>query len=506
MKIQIKVKTTSGKQFEVDDIDTTCIVRELKEYLVNGSGVEASQQRIVFKGRILKDDLSLEHYQIYDNATIHLVRALPSSSNSSQPSQTTPQIPRSATTSSTPAGENRGFGLGGLGGGMFGGGGNLNAGSMQQMLNSPVMQNLLSQPEVLREMMLMNPQLRAMMEANPQLVQALNDPQTLRQIMEAMRNPNVMQEMMRNQDVAMANIESMPGGYNALRRMYEEIQEPLMNSSSTTTATPRPFGAPSTSVNTNTTTATTQTGIPNNTPMPNPWGRASSNNNSTTAPALANFGGLGGLGSQQGLFPGAGLGGGGFSAPPMDPALLGQMAQNPLFRTMMKQMLSSPEYVDHMARMNPIFNDPTVRAQLQDPNFIDRISDPAFMQTMLQFNQTMSQFQPPHGSSTSPNALFSFLTPGNGGISAPSFVPPTPVSTTNQINPWATLTPPSTTLSTNNQQPSEERFVRELAQLETMGFTDRQKNIQVCFSSNLNIFLFLHNFLKIGFNPCQWEY
>lgn len=27
----------------------------------------------------------------------------------------------------------------------------------------------------------------------------------------------------------MSNLESIPGGYNALRRMYEDIQEPMLN-------------------------------------------------------------------------------------------------------------------------------------------------------------------------------------------------------------------------------------------------------------------------------------
>lgn len=34
---------------------------------------------------------------------------------------------------------------------------------------------------------------------------------------------------MRNQDRALSNLESIPGGYNALRRMYTDIQEPILN-------------------------------------------------------------------------------------------------------------------------------------------------------------------------------------------------------------------------------------------------------------------------------------
>jgi ubiquilin len=38
-----------------------------------------------------------------------------------------------------------------------------------------------------------------------------------------------MREQMRSQDRTMANIESHPEGFNALRRMYENFQEPLMD-------------------------------------------------------------------------------------------------------------------------------------------------------------------------------------------------------------------------------------------------------------------------------------
>lgn len=39
-----------------------------------------------------------------------------------------------------------------------------------------------------------------------------------------MQNPNAMREMMRSQDLAMSQIENHPEGFNALRRMYEDVQ------------------------------------------------------------------------------------------------------------------------------------------------------------------------------------------------------------------------------------------------------------------------------------------
>ena len=49
------------------------------------------------------------------------------------------------------------------------------------------------------------------------------------QTMELARNPAMLQELMRSQDRAMNNLESLPGGFNALQRMYRDVQEPMMS-------------------------------------------------------------------------------------------------------------------------------------------------------------------------------------------------------------------------------------------------------------------------------------
>merc|ERR1719171_1876348 len=77
-----------------------------------------------------------------------------------------------------------------------------------------------------------NPQMREVMDRNPELRHIMSDPETLRQTFEIARNPSLMREQMRTTDRAMSNLETMPGGFNALRRMYENFQEPLMNATS----------------------------------------------------------------------------------------------------------------------------------------------------------------------------------------------------------------------------------------------------------------------------------
>ncbi|RYG59916.1 hypothetical protein EON64_19750, partial [archaeon] len=89
-----------------------------------------------------------------------------------------------------------------------------------------------------------------------------------------MRNPNAMQQMMRSQDLAMSQLENIPGGFNALRRMYEEVQEPMMEAQLQGQG-----GAGSTNTtNTSTSTSTPPSTAPTSAAVPNPWQQ-------TTAPA-----------------------------------------------------------------------------------------------------------------------------------------------------------------------------------------------------------------------------
>lgn len=191
-----------------------------------------------------------------------------------------------------------GLGLGALGGngasGLFGAGLpefeqvqqqlTQNPNMMRDIMNMPAIQSLMNNPEVMRSLIMSNPQMREIIDRNPELAHVLNDPSILRQTLEAARNPELMREMMRNTDRAMSNIESSPEGFNMLRRMYENVQEPFLNATTisggtTTDAGSNPFaallgnqGVAQTRDGSNSTAgAETGTTVPNVNPLPNPW-------------------------------------------------------------------------------------------------------------------------------------------------------------------------------------------------------------------------------------------
>ncbi|KAJ2792701.1 hypothetical protein H4R20_006731, partial [Coemansia guatemalensis] len=88
-------------------------------------------------------------------------------------------------------------------------------------------QLFLSNSQLAQAFMMANPSMREAVEANPELRQIMSDPEMMQQSLNAAQNPRLMQEVQRNNDRVLSNLESSPGGYAHIRRMYHTIQEPL---------------------------------------------------------------------------------------------------------------------------------------------------------------------------------------------------------------------------------------------------------------------------------------
>ncbi|PKU32821.1 ubiquilihypothetical protein [Limosa lapponica baueri] len=100
---------------------------------------------------------------------------------------------------------------------------------ISEMMQNTLVQNDLDRVDLIRNLIMSNPQMQQLTEENPEIGQILTNPNTIREILEASNNPAVMQEMIRNRDVAISNLESIPGGYSALEQLYREFEEPILN-------------------------------------------------------------------------------------------------------------------------------------------------------------------------------------------------------------------------------------------------------------------------------------
>merc|ERR1719310_1810536 len=96
-------------------------------------------------------------------------------------------------------------------------------------MESPMVQQMMENPEIMRSLMSMNPQMQQLMEQRPEIARMLEDPEMLRQSMQMIRNPSLMREMQRNADRAIGRLDVMPGGHDALVRAHEDVVDPLMS-------------------------------------------------------------------------------------------------------------------------------------------------------------------------------------------------------------------------------------------------------------------------------------
>jgi ubiquilin len=185
---------------------------------------------------------------------------------------------------------------------------------------------------------------------------------------------NLMREQMRTNDVAMRNIETMPGGYNQLRSMFESMNSAMHEAERAGETSPSdgPLQQLVTSLlGTGTALDTTmheggqETSAqgspihgPNSTPLPNPW------QPSANAPL--------GLGVGLGVPPTGGA--------TASPEML-QMMESPAIRNMMAGMLSNPQMLDAVLSSNPMMRqmvdrNPGLRSMLSNPDVVQQMMQP----------------------------------------------------------------------------------------------------------------------------------
>ncbi|XP_058090636.1 ubiquitin domain-containing protein DSK2b-like isoform X2 [Magnolia sinica] len=523
--VTVHIRCSNGSKFSVQTgLDAT--VGVFKGILAENCDVPAEQQRLIYKGRILKDEQTLESYGLQADHTVHMVRGAappPPSTNTTNAANvggpnSTPGVARGVGSN-----ESGGFGGAGLGGSLFPGLGFNGLGSngasglfgsglpefeqvqqqltqnpniMREIMNMPVIQNLMNNPDLMRNLIMSNPQMREIIDRNPDLAHILNDPSTLRQTLEAARNPELMREMMRNTDRAMSNIESSPEGFNMLRRMYETVQEPFLNATTMAGDTGSDLGsnpfaallgnqgaaqARDRSPNPSTTGSETTTGspAPNTNPLPNPWNNAGGTQTNTNArsnltgdaraPSIGGLGGAGGLPDLERMLGGM-----------QDPALLNQVMQNPAVTQMMQSLLSNPQYMNQLLGFNPqlrsmLDSNSQLREMMQNPEFLRQMTSPEMMQQVLSLQQSLlsqlgrqqsTQEQGQTGGTTgAPNSMgLELLMNMFGGLGAGGLSVPNP-----------------------SNVPPEQLYATQLSQLQEMGFFDTQENIRALTATAGNV-------------------
>ncbi|TPX39580.1 hypothetical protein SeLEV6574_g07114 [Synchytrium endobioticum] len=230
MAITVTIKCPQEVKINIS-FESDCTVGQLKENIAKALEstpipTPANQQRLIYSGRILKDEELLSIYKIQEGNTLHMVKgAAPKSAPTSIPQPTTVTesapngtIPSTVTAPSTPGGMNTnplpnpfanqftalGAGPGGMGMGganPFGGGGmppmgmgTMDPNMMANLLRNPQVSasvaQMMSNPQFVDNMISSNPQMAAMM--TPEMRAMMSSPEFTRM----MADPNVVRQAM----------------------------------------------------------------------------------------------------------------------------------------------------------------------------------------------------------------------------------------------------------------------------------------------------------------------
>lgn len=95
------------------------------------------------------------------------------------------------------------------------------------MMKDPNVKKMLENPDIMKSVMEMLPGLKKGLQDNPELSKMLSSPQMLEDMTKFAEDPEYMNSQMKNADLAMAKLETIPGGFNMLRNILKSYQDPL---------------------------------------------------------------------------------------------------------------------------------------------------------------------------------------------------------------------------------------------------------------------------------------
>ncbi|XP_072216214.1 ubiquilin-1 isoform X2 [Excalfactoria chinensis] len=489
----IRVTVKTPKEKEEFSVAETSSIRQFKEEISKRFKSNTNQLVLIFAGKILKDQDTLTQHGIHDGLTVHLVIKTQNRSQDHQAQQTntsgsadTTSASSSSTSTSASTNSNP-FGLGGLGGlaGLSSLGLNTSSFSelqsqmqrqlmsnpemMVQIMENPFIQNVLSNPDLMRQLIMANPQMQQLIQRNPEIGHMLN-------------NPDIMRQFGGNPFASLVSNASSGGDSQPSRT---ENRDPL----------PNPW-APQSSTQSSTSTSTSGENADSNNVGNNTFG---STGQSSTIPNL-----------------GPGLGAGMFNTPGMqsllqqiteNPQLMQNMLSAPYMRSMMQSLSQNPDLAVQMMLNNPLFAGnpqlqeqmrrqlPTFLQQMQNPDTLSAMSNPRAMQALLQIQQGLQTL------ATEAPGLIPGFNPGLGGLGSTGTPTgsnvPTSVPSDN-TNPASGAAEPShqqfvqqmlqALASANAQfQNPEVRFQQQLEQLSAMGFLNREANLQALIATGGDI-------------------
>lgn len=207
-----KLSSGTTQSIEIDSLQID--VAALKEVLAEKVSIEVGFQRVVFRGKVLKDTDKLSSVGVDEGSTLHVVKSQTKAAESApaQAVSTEPVVPVVPTAEVNPA-ANPYAALFGTGAGTgsptqnwgatgFGSGWTPSPNDAMGMMQNPMVmqmvQMMMQDPQMLQTVMASNPMLRNM------------PPEVVQQSLQMMNNPAMMQQMMQMMNNTGSNLGGRP--------------------------------------------------------------------------------------------------------------------------------------------------------------------------------------------------------------------------------------------------------------------------------------------------------
>ncbi|XP_030593860.1 ubiquilin-1 [Archocentrus centrarchus] len=363
---------------------------------------------------------------------------------------------------------------------------------MRRLLGSPFVQSTLStsSPQLIRQLILSNPQIQQLLQTNPEVEDMLNNKDVITQLWELIRNPDMIEEVMKNDDKAFENLQPEQENPNAITGNSEpeaKTQAGVVTTSPRNQQTPEgepdqtpPFSGLYTDP-LRELSATSSAG--SNTQSSITAGMQSLLEEITTSPGLL-----------ESLLSG-----------PYVSSLLNCLSQNP---DLAAQMLLShpllsgnPQLQQQMRKEIPIF-----LQQMQAPELLSAMLNPRAMEALLQIQQGL------HTLAAEAPALIPAAALGNIGANVtatPECAPESVLNSQSGSGQRAALVTEQqqqqfvqqmlqALANTRNEVHHEgTEFKEELEQLSSMGFKDRKANLQALISTGGDLTTAIQHLLSL---------
>ncbi|KAM6931374.1 ubiquilin-1-like [Xenentodon cancila] len=360
---------------------------------------------------------------------------------------------------------------------------------MRLVLGSSFVQSTLStsSPQLTRQLILSNPQIQKLLQTNPEVEDMLNDADVMKQVLELIRNPDMIEQILQNEDDELNIVSSDPDNCKTLpsdsdvhqateaKMQQDSLKQPQINvppvvmTTSGNPETPEGRSSPTSPLSSHSTDPIGELTAPPRA-GPNPHGSITAGMQSLLEEITAS------------------------------PTLMESLLSGPYVSSLLKCLSQNPDLAAQMLLSHPLFSGnpqlqqqmrqqiPLFLQQMQSPELLSAMFNPRTLEALLQVQQGLQTL-----AAEAPCIIPVLGTDSASVHAAPeltsdsAFNRPQVATVTEQQQQFVQQMLQALANTSEGVRHEEEDFQEELDQLSSVGFKDRQANLQalICTGGDL---------------------